>query len=92
MLELGPESRAHHERLAGTIVAARPDLIGAVGEFAAALQAVRPALGDRLVTATTAQALGKALRKRLAGDELVLLKASRGMALERALPHLLNRT
>ena len=29
---------------------------------------------------------------RLTGDELILLKASRGVALERALPHLLNRT
>jgi len=92
MLELGPESRGHHERLAAAIMAVGPDLIGAVGEFAPVLQAARPALGDRLVTAPSPEALGRALRKRLAGDELVLLKASRGVALERALPHLLNRS
>ena len=92
MLELGPEARAHHERMADAILAVHPDLIGAVGDFVPVFEARARELGDRLVVAASADALGRRLASRLTGDELVLLKASRGVALERALPHLLNRT
>lgn len=92
MLELGPEARAHHERMVDAILAVRPDVIGAVGEFVPPLQARARELGDRLVVANSADALGRKLAPRLLGDEIVLLKASRGVALERALPHLLKRT
>jgi UDP-N-acetylmuramoyl-tripeptide--D-alanyl-D-alanine ligase len=89
MLELGHESAALHAQMADEIVAAGPDLIGAVGEFVPALQ--RHALGARLVTATDPDALGAAVAGRLRGGELVLLKASRGVALERAIPHLIRQ-
>jgi len=39
-----------------------------------------------LVTAPDALALGPKLAARLRGDELVVLKASRGVALERIIP------
>lgn len=86
MLELGDESSALHERMADDILAASPDLVGAVGEFAAVLE--RKHIGARLVTAPDADALGRAVAARLKGGELVLLKASRGVQLERALPYL----
>ena len=42
--------------------------------------------GDRLVVSQSVEALGRAVRDRLQGDELVLLKASRGVRLERIIP------
>ncbi len=89
MLELGPESAALHAQMADEILAARPDLMGAVGEFVPALARRDP--GPRLVTAADPDALGAAVAERLTGGELVLLKASRGVALERAIPHLIRR-
>ncbi|MBI4420999.1 MAG: hypothetical protein HY560_09255, partial [Gemmatimonadetes bacterium] len=89
MLELGAESRRQHERMADAILALQPDLIAAVGEFAEVLAARRPALGERLLTAADPDELGRRLAARLQGDELVLVKASRGVRLERAIPHLL---
>ena len=86
MLELGPESGRLHAAAAREIAAVRPALIGAVGEFVSAFAGVP--LEGRLVTAPDAEALGPRLREALQGDEIVLLKASRGAALERVLRHL----
>lgn len=91
MLELGPRSRELHQQAADALVAAGPVLIGAIGEFVPALRRHGKALGARLVTAEDADALGRAIALRLDGRELVLLKGSRGMQLERALAHLLHR-
>jgi len=88
MLELGPESDKLHAALAAEIVARRPALVGAVGAFVPAFGAHRGGLGDRLVTAGDAETLGPALRAALSGNEVVLLKASRGVALERVLRYL----
>lgn len=89
MLEMGSASQAEHDRIADRIVEADPVLIGAVGAFVPALERHRSALGDRLVAAEDADDLGRAVAARLEGNELILLKASRGMRLERAIPHLL---
>jgi UDP-N-acetylmuramoyl-tripeptide--D-alanyl-D-alanine ligase len=88
MLELGAESPQLHERMGLQVLAAQPDLIGAVGEFVPVLE--RQHLGARLVTAADADALGRAVAPRLEGGELVLLKGSRGMHLEKAIPHLVG--
>jgi UDP-N-acetylmuramyl pentapeptide synthase len=77
-----------HAAAATEIAALRPALVAAVGEFVPAFEPHRAALGDRLVTAPDAEALGPKLRAALSGSEVVLLKASRGVALERVLPHL----
>lgn len=89
MLELGSASQAEHDRIADCVVAAAPMLIGAVGAFVPALERHRATLGDRLVAAADADELGRAVAARLEGNEFILLKASRGMRLERAIPHLL---
>jgi len=91
MRELGGESAALHEAVARDLVALRPDLLAAVGEFVPALEAYRQELGDRLVVAGDVPALGEALSRRLEGGELVVLKASRGVALERIIPFLTPR-
>jgi UDP-N-acetylmuramoyl-tripeptide--D-alanyl-D-alanine ligase len=91
MRELGAESARLHADVARDLVALAPDLLAAVGDFVPALAPHAAALGDRLVTAADAPALGPALAARLAGDELVVLKASRGVALERIIPDLTAR-
>ena len=91
MRELGAESARLHADVARDLVALAPDLLAAVGDFGPALAPYVAALGDRLMTAADAPALGPALAARLAGDELVVLKASRGVALERIIPDLTAR-
>ena len=92
MRELGEESAALHAAVARELVALKPDVLAAVGEFAPALEAHRGELGDRLILAEDVPALGQALARRLAGNEFVVLKASRGVALERIIPLLTPRT
>jgi UDP-N-acetylmuramoyl-tripeptide--D-alanyl-D-alanine ligase len=92
MLELGAESARLHAAVARDLMEGgyrpEPALVAAVGQFVAAFEPYRPVLGARLVTAPDAEALGPALKAALKGDEIVLLKASRGVALERVLRHL----
>jgi UDP-N-acetylmuramoyl-tripeptide--D-alanyl-D-alanine ligase len=68
-----------------------PDLLAVVGDFVPALAPYAEALGERLVTAPDPLALAPRLSERLRGDEVVVLKASRGVALERILPALTAR-
>ena len=88
MLELGPESARLHAEAAREIAQRKPALVAAVGTFARAFESLREALGGRLITAADADALGPKLKSALRGNELVLLKASRGVALERVLNYL----
>ena len=88
MRELGADAESLHKEIAGALVELRPDLLAAVGDFVPALQPHARTLGDRLLTAPDPLALGPLLLQRLRGDELVVLKASRGVALERILPAL----
>ena len=90
MLELGPESDRLHAESARTIAAVQPSLIGAVGRFAPAFETLgaRGTRFERLLVAPDADTLGPLLRTALRGNEVVLLKASRGVALERVLRHL----
>lgn len=88
MRELGPEAAAMHADIARALVELEPDLLGAVGDFVPALRPYAGRLGDRLVTAEDPLALGDRLAGRLTGTEVVVLKASRGVALERILPSL----
>jgi UDP-N-acetylmuramoyl-tripeptide--D-alanyl-D-alanine ligase len=73
------------------LLALRPELLAAVGEFAPLLEAQRAVLGESLLTAPDVERLAPELAKRLSGDELIVLKGSRGVALERLLPDLAAR-
>ncbi|MFL5401895.1 MAG: UDP-N-acetylmuramoyl-tripeptide--D-alanyl-D-alanine ligase [Gemmatimonadales bacterium] len=91
MRELGQEAPALHQEIAEALVDLHPELLAAVGEFVPALAPYAGALRHRLVTAADPLALAPLLAERLRGDELVVLKASRGVALERILPALKAR-
>lgn len=91
MRELGEAAAALHAEIAAALVALDPDLLAAVGEFVPALAPYADQLGDRLVTAPDPIALAPLLGARLQGGEVVVLKASRGVALERILPALTTR-
>ncbi|PYO72559.1 MAG: UDP-N-acetylmuramyl peptide synthase [Gemmatimonadetes bacterium] len=88
MLELGPESARLHAEAAREIAQRKPALVAAVGTFARVFESLRETLGGRLITAADPDALGPKLKSALRGNELVLLKASRGVALERVLNYL----
>jgi UDP-N-acetylmuramoyl-tripeptide--D-alanyl-D-alanine ligase len=90
MLELGHDSATLHAAMADAVLAAEPDLVAALGEFALAFERHRAKLGDRLLLGEEPDALGRALARRLNGSELVLVKGSRGVRMERAIPHLLK--
>jgi UDP-N-acetylmuramoyl-tripeptide--D-alanyl-D-alanine ligase len=91
MRELGPESDALHAEIASLLVELEPELLAVVGEFGPAMAPYRERLGNRLLIAADAPSLGEPLAARLAGNELVVLKASRGVALERIIPALTGR-
>ena len=87
MLELGAATPALHDEIARTALAANVDLIAGVGEFAEALRRVG-APKERVVAAGDADAVWPLLVSRLEPDAIILLKGSRGVRLERLVPHL----
>lgn len=91
MRELGEDAPALHREIAEALVDLHPELLAAVGDFVPALEPYAGALRHRLVTAPDPLALAPLLAQHLRGDEIVVLKASRGVALERILPALKTR-
>lgn len=91
MRELGDREAELHAAVARELVGLGPDLLVAVGAFGPALGAHAGALGERLLVAAEAPEAAGLLASRLRGDELVVLKASRGVALERILPAIVAR-
>jgi UDP-N-acetylmuramyl pentapeptide synthase len=84
MLELGGESAALHRASLEEMLARDVDVVVATGEFAPVARGVGGA--ERVIAEADPLRAWEALRARLAGDEVVLLKGSRGVALERLLP------
>jgi UDP-N-acetylmuramoyl-tripeptide--D-alanyl-D-alanine ligase len=91
MRELGAQSAALHREIAAELVDLHPELLAAVGDFVPALEPYAGALRHRLVTAADPLTLAPRVAEHLRGDEIVVLKASRGVALERILPALKAR-
>ena len=91
MRELGDDAERLHREVAAAIAALDPDVVAAVGEFVPAFAPWAAQLGDRLVTASDAPAMGPLLASRLQGNEVIVLKGSRGAALERILPAITGR-
>jgi UDP-N-acetylmuramoyl-tripeptide--D-alanyl-D-alanine ligase len=89
MLELGDDSPGWHAEMAGRVLEHDPALVAVTGEFVAAFGRHQESLGDRLIQAPDPVTLGRELASRLRGGEFVLLKASRGVKLEEALPFIL---
>lgn len=88
MRELGSESARLHREAAEAVVAARPAVVAAIGEFATAFAGLGLPAGTRLVAGATPDAVAGGLKAELRRDDVVLLKASRGVQLERIIPML----
>jgi UDP-N-acetylmuramoyl-tripeptide--D-alanyl-D-alanine ligase len=89
MRELGARSASAHAEIAREALRSGASIVAGIGEFAVALRAIAPNDG-RVVTATDVDDLWPVLRSRLAADAVILLKASRGVRLERLLPHIIE--
>ena len=86
MLELGPQSALIHSEVAQEVVDRNFDFVVATGEFADAFGPHRATLGSRLITSADPLDAFDDLAQIMTGFEVVLLKGSRGVALERLLP------
>lgn len=86
MRELGSASAALHRRVAERIATSDVDLVVATGDFAEAFAGLESALEGRLIRVEDPLEAYGPLVRRLGGSETVLLKGSRGVALERLLP------
>lgn len=85
MRELGAHAERAHRELAQAALDGGHDLVCGIGEFAAALRAAAP--GDaRVITAGDVDDLWPLLAPRLDANAAILLKASRGVKLERLVP------
>jgi UDP-N-acetylmuramoyl-tripeptide--D-alanyl-D-alanine ligase len=87
MRELGPNSPALHADVARAALAGPFDVVAGIGDLGAALRAVAPT-DERVVTANDVDDLWPCLRPRLQNDAVILIKASRGVRLERVVPYL----
>jgi UDP-N-acetylmuramoyl-tripeptide--D-alanyl-D-alanine ligase len=86
MRELGAASEQCHADIAGLALASGADIVAGIGEFVPALE--RQNDGKRVITAKDVEDLWPQLQERLQRNAIVLLKASRGVQLERLVPHL----
>ena len=87
MRELGDASAELHDEAAKAIADLGPDVVAAVGEFQAAFERHRDyARGLTLVAGESPEAIAGALRPLIKPGDIVLLKASRGVQLEKLLP------
>lgn len=87
MRELGAQADAQHLDIARAALASPAELVVGVGDFAAAFDALG-ADRSRVLAVADFDALWAQLAPRLDRDAVILLKASRGMRLERLVPHL----
>ena len=87
MRELGADSARLHDEVARYALAAPIEVVAGIGDLGAALRDAGK--GDaRVVTGADVDDLWPALKSRLRPDAVILLKASRGVQLERLVPHL----
>ncbi len=86
MLELGARSAVLHEQVAGLMLDAGVELIAATGAFVEAFARAGTRAHEELILEPQLDEAYRQLAARLAGGEFVLLKASRGMKFERAIP------
>jgi UDP-N-acetylmuramoyl-tripeptide--D-alanyl-D-alanine ligase len=87
MRELGPQSPALHDEIAGRALSSGADLVAGIGDFVSPL-AARAGGRERVITAPDVPELWESLRTRLPRNAIVMLKASRGVRLERLVPML----
>lgn len=91
MRELGVHAPAQHTAVLESALASSASVIALVGDFASAWQAATTLHAEhraRVVSAPDVNELWPQLAPRLARNAVILLKASRGMKLERLVPYI----
>lgn len=91
MLELGTDSVGYHESV-GQEMGASVDMLITVGEHARALGQAAVAAGlpkDSWLETTDASAAGKLLQERVKPGDIILIKGSRGMHMEKAVQEIM---
>ncbi len=88
MLEMGPEAEPAHREVGRLAAQAGVDHLVTVGELAAFAAEEALQLGVRTERVSDASAAAEALREELGPGDVVLVKASRGMKLERVVEEL----
>jgi len=86
MRELGAASAQCHADIANLALASGADIVAGIGEFAPVL--AKQNEQGRVITAPDVEDLWPQLQARLERNAIILLKASRGVQLERLVPHL----
>ena len=89
MLELGPQAADEHRKVGDLAGSLGVDLVLAVGDFAPELAAAARAQGSEAVVVADRAAAAEQLRAVVSPADVVLVKASRGLALESVAEHLL---
>jgi len=87
MRELGAAAERAHTDVARAALESGATIVAGIGEMGAALDRIAPD-DERVITASDIDDLWPKLKARLTADGVILLKASRGVHLERLLPHL----
>ncbi|MDQ3675050.1 MAG: UDP-N-acetylmuramoyl-tripeptide--D-alanyl-D-alanine ligase [Gemmatimonadota bacterium] len=87
MRELGAASAQCHADIATLALQSGADIVAGIGEFAPPL-AEKTGETHRVITASDVDDLWPQLQARLKRNAIILLKASRGVQLERLVPHL----
>ena len=87
MRELGAASTQCHADIAELALESGADIVAGIGDFAPALSG-KQGETDRVITASDVEDLWPQLKSRLQRNAIILLKASRGVQLERLIPHL----
>jgi len=85
MRELGPQAPALHAEIAARALSSGAAIVAGIGDFVEPLSS-RDDARARVVTATDVPQLWELLASRLPGNAIVMLKASRGVRLERLVP------
>jgi len=88
MLELGSTEASAHTHVASALLEHGFTLIVAVGAFQTAFQSVQIPAGVDVVYPERVEAVSDLLAERLAGSEVLLVKGSRGVRLERVIDEL----
>jgi UDP-N-acetylmuramoyl-tripeptide--D-alanyl-D-alanine ligase len=89
MLELGHRSADAHDQVARNLIAAGFQRVVALGEFGPAFERVSgSANGTRIERAASAASAAETLAAALEGNEVILVKASRGERLEKVVEEL----
>lgn len=91
MRELGEQSDRLHREVAAELACLKPELLVLTGDFVRAFDGLRAGYPGQLLEATDADSVGPLLAEALEGNELVILKGSRGATLERIIPFINQR-